>query len=120
MIRLITALAIVFSAAAAGGADDQPQFGGEWKTTMGAVALDQKGKDVKGRIEFFKLPLKGKIEGKELKLGYDEGQTHVYATLGLEPSGNAFKGTFKASSGNQGFWNGWRPDPAASRGKPAD
>jgi predicted esterase len=120
MIRLITAVAILFSAAVAGRADEQPQFGGEWKTTMGAVTLEQKGQEVTGRIEFFKLPLKGKAEGKELKLGYDEGQIHVDATLGLEPSGNAFKGTFKASSGNRGFWNGWRPDPAASRGKPAD
>jgi predicted esterase len=117
---LMTALAILFSATVAGRADEPTQFGGEWKTTMGPVTLEQKGQDVSGRIEFFKLPLKGKVEGKELKLGYDEGQIHVDATLGLEPSGNAFKGTFKASNGNRGFWNGWRPDPAASSGKAAD
>ena len=96
MIRLMTALAILFSAAVAGRADEPPGFGGEWKTTMGPVTLEQKGQDVTGRIEFFRLPLEGKVEGKELKLGYDEGQIHVDATLGLEPSGNAFKGTFKS------------------------
>src|SRR5262249_29423777 len=29
------------------------------------------------------------------------------------------KGTFQASNGNRGIWNGWRPDPAASRGEAA-
>ncbi len=120
MIRWKTAPAILFSAVVAARADELPRFGGAWKTTMGSVTLEQKGQDVTGRIEFFKLELKGKVEGKELKLGYDEGQIHVDATLGLEPSVNAFKGTFKASSGNRGFWNGWRPDPAASSGKAID
>ena len=120
MIHSMAACAILFSVAMAGRADEPSQFGGEWKTTMGPVTLEQKGQDVTGRIEFFKLPLKGKLEGKELKLGYDEGQIHVDATLELEPSGNAFKGTFKASNGNRGFWNGWRPDPAATSGKAAD
>ena len=55
-----------------------------------------------GQIVAFKLPLKGKLEGKTLKVGYDEGQVHVDATLELEPSGNAFKGTFQASNGNRG------------------
>ena len=57
MIRLMIALAILFSSGAAGRADELPQFGGEWKTTMGAVTLEQKDHDVTGRIEFFKLPL---------------------------------------------------------------
>ena len=73
-----------------------------------------------GQIVAFKLPLKGKLDGKKLKVGYDEGQIHVDATLELEPSGNAFKGTFQASNGNRGVWNGWRPDPAAAKGEPAD
>src|SRR4051794_31850484 len=117
MTQLTTALAILFSVAVAGRADEKPQFGGEWKTTMGPVTLEQKGQDVSGRIEFFKLPLEGKVEGKELKLGYDEGRIHVDAMIELESSGNSFKGTFKACNGNRGFWNGWRPDPAATSGK---
>ena len=38
---------------------------------------------------------------KKLTLGYDEGQIHVDATLELEPSGNAFHGTFKTSTGRK-------------------
>src|SRR5262249_54574639 len=29
-------------------------------------------------------------------------------------------GTFQATNGNRGVWNGWRPDPAAAQGEPAD
>jgi predicted esterase len=106
--------------AAAYGAEQTRGFTGEWKTTMGPVKLEQSGNNVTGQIVFFRLPLKGTIKDKTLSVGYDERQTHVDATLELEPSGNEFKGKFKASNGNRGVWNGWRPDPAASQGAPAD
>jgi predicted esterase len=95
-------------------------FSGDWKTTFGPVRFDQMGDAVTGQILAFKLPLKGKIEQGKLAVGYDEGQVHVDATLTLDPAGHAFQGTFSASNGNRGTWNGWRPDPAATKGEPAN
>jgi predicted esterase len=120
MKALIAVLVSVFFGAAACAAEQPRGFTGEWKTTMGPVTLEQTGDSVTGRIVFYKLPLKGMSKDKKLTLGYDEGQIHVDATLELEPSGNAFNGTFKTSTGNQGVWNGWRPDPGASQAAPAD
>jgi predicted esterase len=120
MKPLIAVLVPVFWGAAASGAEEPRGFAGEWKTTMGPVTFEQNGNDVTGRIVFYRLPLKGTIKDKALKVGYDEGRTHVDATLALEASGNAFTGTFQASNGNRGVWNGWRPDTAASRGAAAD
>ena len=58
-------------------------FSGEWKTTFGPIRLKRNGADVNGQIVAFKLPLKGKIDGKKLVVGYDEGNVHVDATLEL-------------------------------------
>ena len=121
MNRLIIGIAVMLASPSAFGADTPVRFAGEWKTTMGPVTLEQKaGDEVTGKIVFYRLALKGKVEGKGLALSYDEGPTHVDANWEFEPSGNAFKGKFKASNGNQGVWNGWRPDPSAAKDKPAD
>jgi hypothetical protein len=117
MIRIIVGLAAMLAAGSTSLADEPARFEGEWKTTLGPVTLEQKGEEVSGRIVFYKLPLKGKVDGKGLALEYDEGAVHVNANWEFEASGNAFKGTFKASNGNQGVWNGWRPDPTAASGK---
>jgi predicted esterase len=120
MTRLIAGLAAILATSSASGADDLDRFAGEWKTTMGPVTLERKGDEVAGKIVFYKLPIKGKVDGKGLALGYDEGPTHVDGTWVLDPSGNAFQGSFRASNGNRGVWNGWRPDPTAAKGEPAD
>ena len=120
MRRLIAGFAAFLATSTALGADGLDRFAGEWKTTMGPVTLERKGDELTGKIVFYKLPLKGKLEGKGLALGYDEGAIHVEGTWELDPSGNAFKGSFRASNGNRGLWNGWRPDPSAARGEPAD
>jgi predicted esterase len=101
-------------------ADLPGSFSGAWKTTFGPVVFEQKGQDVTGQIIAFKLPVKGKLTGKTLTASYDEGQVHVDAMLELDDSGTAFTGTFQASNGNGGVWNGWRPDPAAAQGEPAN
>jgi hypothetical protein len=92
---------------AARGADEPSPFAGDWKTTFRPVCIGQKEDDVTGQIVAFKLLLKGKLDGKKLRVGYDEGQIQVDATLELDPSGNAFCGTFQASNGKRGVWNGW-------------
>jgi predicted esterase len=120
MRRLISCLAALLVVGGTSAGEERDGFSGEWKTMFGPVSLEQKGNDVTGQIVSFKLSLKGVVKGKELKVGYDEGPIHVDATVRLEPSGNAFKGTFQASNGNRGIWNGWRPDPAAPKGEPAE
>lgn len=120
MTRLIAAIAVTLVSSPISGPAEPAQFAGEWKTTMGPVKLEQKGDEISGQIVFYKLALKGKANGKGLNVGYDEGQIHVDATLELEASGNAFKGSFRASNGNRGIWNGWRPDATAATAKPID
>ena len=120
MRLLIAVLSPFLVEAAACGAEHQGGFAGEWKTTMGPVSFEQTGGEVTGKIVFYKLPLECKVKDKTLNVGYDEGQIHVDAKLELEPSGNSFKGTFQASNGNRGVWNGWRPVPGATQAKPAD
>jgi predicted esterase len=117
MTRIIVGIAAILAGGATSRADEPGRFAGEWKTTLGPVTIEQKGEDVSGRIVFYKLPLKGKVDAKGLALEYDEGQIHVNANWEVDPSGNAFNGRFRASNGNQGVWNGWRPDPSAASGK---
>lgn len=117
MRRLLAVFAVV--AVAAGGEESGP-FAGAWKTPFGPLVIEVKGEEASGTVGPNRLPLKGKVDGKELVLGYDEGQVHVDAKLTLEASGHAFRGTFKAANGRQGLWNGWRPDPTAAQGPAAD
>ena len=104
-----------------GSGPEALSFAGDWKTTFGPVHMEQKGNEVTGQIVAFGLPLKGKLEGKALKVGLRRGpgprrRDARARAVGAMPS----KGTFQASNGNRGVWNGWRPDPAASTGSPAD
>ena len=120
MARLIAGIALLIAGSPAFAADGPVQFAGEWKTTMGPVTLEQKDSEVTGKIVFYNLALKGKVEDEGLALSYDEGSIHVDANWEFEPSGHAFQGRFRASNGNRGVWNGWRADPTAAVGKPAD
>ena len=122
MIRVIAGIVALIAGASASGADAPVKLAGDWKTTSGPVVLEQKGDEVTGKIVAFNLPVKGKLEGKTLSLAYVENQANISSTLELDPTGNAFKGTSKASNGNQWEWSGWRSDPAAlaAKAKPAD
>ena len=117
MTRIIVGIAAILAGGSTSGAAEPGRFAGEWKTTLGPVTLEPKGEEVAGKIVFYKLPLKGKVDAKGLALEYDEGTIHVNANWEFDASGNAFKGSFRASDGNQGVWNGWRPDPAAVSGQ---
>src|SRR5262245_21978145 len=120
MRGLIAGLALFVAGAGAARADGPGGFAGEWKTTFGPLVVELKGDEAGGTVGLNRLPLKGKLDGKTLTFGYNEGGVHVDAKLTLEASGHAFRGTFQAGNGRRGAWNGWRPDPAAARGEPAD
>jgi predicted esterase len=117
-MRYFTILAVLLGSPAP--ADEPDRFAGDWKTTLGPVHLDVKGATASGGLVTQGLPLKGTIEGRAMKLGFEEGGVHVDAALELEVSGNAFRGTFVAANGNRGTWNGWRPDPGAGKGTTAN
>ncbi len=101
-------------AAAAGG-----RFQGEWRTTISTVKLEQKGDTVTGSYgPGGRFPLKGTVKDKVLTFEYEEGQAKGEGRFTLDASGNAFTGGFQIKNGQSGYWNGWRPDPAAVKGKP--
>lgn len=120
MTRTVVTLAALLAWPGPAKPDDPARFAGEWKSTFGVVALDQKGDAVTGHFGVGKFPIKGTVKGRELKFEYDEGQAKGDATFILDPSGNAYTGTFQVRGGRRGVWNGWRPDPRASEGKAAD
>ncbi|HEY2156963.1 MAG TPA: hypothetical protein VGH33_15145, partial [Isosphaeraceae bacterium] len=118
-MRTLTSLAALLAWSVAAGADDAPRFAGAWKSTFGAVTLEQQGDAVTGHFGAGKFPIKGTVKGNELKFAYDDGQAKGDAVFTLDASGQAYTGTFQVRGGRRGVWNGWRPDPAASEGKPA-
>lgn len=122
MTRIFAGMVVLMAGVTAVAADETAGFAGEWKTTAGPVTFELKGNEVTGKIEAFKLPVKGKVEakGRKLVVSYVENKIKVEASLELDPKGNAFTGTSKASNGNEWEWNGWRPDPSAAQGKPAN
>jgi predicted esterase len=121
MTRSLAIVTVCLSTTFALGADEPAKVAGEWKSTIGPMTFElMKGGEVKGRIVAYRLDLKGKIDGNVMTIGYDEGPTHIDATLTFEPGNNAFNGSFQASNGNRGVLNGWRPDPLATSAKPAD
>ncbi len=107
-----------------GGGDASAQdgaFNGEWRTTIGNVTLKQAGKEVTGsygNVNQFKI--KGTVDAKVLTYEYDENGSKGDAKWTLDDSGRAFTGGFQARGGNGGVWNGWRPDPEATKGPRAD
>ena len=102
-------------------ADPNGPFGGEWRTSIGTVTLKQAGRAVTGTYgDANQFTLKGVVEGKKLIYEYQEGQATGDANWTLDDSGHAFRGTYKVRGGQSGAWEGWRPDPQASKGKPAN
>lgn len=119
MTRSVAAFAALLILGGPARADEPAPFGGEWKSTFGVVTLEQKGDAVTGSFGARKFPIKGTVKGRVLTFEYDEGNAKGNATFTLDPSGHAYTGTFQIS-GRGGIWNGWRPDPSAASGKPAD
>jgi predicted esterase len=93
-------------------------FAGEWRTTLGVVTFAPQGDAVSATFAGPGLPpVKGRLKGKTLTLEYREGQVRGDATLTLDDSGRSFTGFFQYSGGQRQPWNGWRPDPEATKGQ---
>ena len=84
------------------------------------VKLEQKGDAVTGTYgNNDQFPFKGTAKGNVLTFEFTEGQVKGDGEFTIDDTGNAFTGTFQVRNGRRGDWNGWRPDPKATTGKPA-
>jgi predicted esterase len=112
---------LLVSCAAADAADAGGAFDGKWYTSIGVVALEQRGDDVTGTYgDQGQFNLKGAVAGRKLTFEYREGPSTGDAHWTLDDSGHSFRGGFRVRGGRAGQWNGWRPDPRASDGERAD
>ena len=99
--------------------DEKNPFQGEWRTTISVVKLQQKGEDVTGTYGTNgQFPLKGTVKDNVLTFEYSEGQAKGDGQFTLADR-QRFTGSFQIRNGRRGDWNGWRPDPKATAGKPA-
>src|SRR5262249_34238396 len=64
--------------------------------------------------------LKGTVTGKKLTFEYQEGQASGDAHWTIDESGHSFRGEYRVRGGRAGSWQGWRAEPEASKGKPAN
>src|SRR5439155_234574 len=60
-------------------------------------------------------PLKGAAKGKTADLSYHDGAMRGDATLKLDDSGRSFTGWLQIGQRPRIPWNGWRPDPGATK-----
>jgi predicted esterase len=120
MATLRCSLFLAFFAFPAAADDKGGPFQGEWRTTIGVVNLTQTGDEVTGTYgNAGQFPLKGTVKGKELTFEYQEGAAKGDGRFTLDGSGRAFTGGFQIRGGRGGRWDGWRPDPEATKGDPA-
>jgi predicted esterase len=96
-------------------------FAGAWRTTLGDVEFRLEGDKLVGNVKAFgDTPFTGRVDGKALKLAYQDGMIQGEATLTLADSGRSFSGRYAIRNRGGGSWNGWKPDPEAPKAEPGD
>ena len=114
-------LVLLMMAAPARAATPEANFDGEWRTSFGIVTLHQNANAVTGAYgNANQFTLKGTVQAKRLTFEYQEGQASGNGQWTLDDSGHAFHGEYKLHTGQGGAWEGWRPDPQATKGKPVN
>jgi predicted esterase len=112
---------LLMMAAPTRAANPEPAFDGEWRTSFGVVTLKQTANAVTGAYgNANQFTLKGTVQAKKLTFEYQEGQAAGNGQWTLDDSGHAFHGEYKLNTGQAGAWEGWRPDPQSTKGKPAN
>src|SRR5438876_4433723 len=108
-------LSLLVLACASARADD-PQLPGEWRTSLSIVTFKPEGDGLVATFANPRIPtVKGTVKGKTATLAGQEGNTQGNASLTLDDSGRAFTGWFQFGGGPRNPWNGWRPDPEATK-----
>lgn len=91
---------------------------GEWRTTFGVVTLKQSGNSISGTYgDAGQFTLNGKIAGRKITFDYQEGDARGDGHWTFDDAGTSFHGDFKLRNGGGGSWEGWRPDPLATKSK---
>src|SRR5262245_59709636 len=87
------------------GAEGDPSFDGEWRTSVGSVTLKQVGNAVTGTYgNAGQFTLQGTVQGKKFTFEYQEGRAKGEAHWTLDDSGHAFRGGFRLRNGQAGEW----------------
>jgi predicted esterase len=101
---------------------DEPTLQGEWRTSLGIVTFKPQGDTLVATFANSRTPpVKGSMKGKTATLTFREGDKRGDASVTLDDSGRSFKGWYQYGEGQRNFprqfWNGWRPDPDATKGE---
>jgi predicted esterase len=112
---VVSACGCMLALGVAWAADEPaPSFQGDWRSSLGVVHLDQKGETVTGTCgPGDRFLIKGTAKGKLLELEFEGRNGKGDGRFTLDDAGFAFTGGFRFRGGQQGPWNGWRPDPKA-------
>ena len=94
----------------------EPTLQGEWRTSLGIVTFKPEGDRLVATFAHPEIPpVKGSVMGKTATLKSEDKQRPGEAKLTLDDSGRAFEGTFQFGNRRPNPWNGWRPDPDATK-----
>jgi predicted esterase len=119
MRRVILIMGLVVLAGVSARAEDST-LQGEWRTSLGTVTFKPEGDVLVATFAIPGIPpVKGAVKGKTATLTYQEGQKRGDAMVTLDDSGRSFSGWFQFGGGPRNPWNGWRPDPEATKGATA-
>ena len=96
---------------------DEPAFQGEWlQTSLGVVTFKLDGGALVATFAHPQFsPVKCSVRKKTAAVPNEEGPKPGEVKLTLNDSGRSFSGLYQLANGRRILWQGWRPDPDATR-----
>ena len=95
---------------------DEPTLQGEWRTSLGVVTFKPEGDAIVATFADPQIPpVKVTLTKKTATPRNEDGPKPGATTLTLDDSGRSFSGPFQFANGQRTIWNGWRPDPEATK-----
>jgi len=117
-MRFLLFLPALLLLAGTAPAEDEGRWSGEWVTDRGRMVLEQKGDEVSGEYGEGGT-IDGTVKGSKLTFSWARGRGSGDGTFELAESGGFFEGKWRTRGGG-GSWRGWKKDPEATEGEPAD
>lgn len=100
-------------------AGGESPWAGEWVTDKGRLRLTVDGGKVHGEFGNGGT-FDGRVRGGKISFEGTEGRAPLNGTFKLDGGALTFAGEYSYSSGGGGKWRGWKQDPEATEGKPAN
>jgi predicted esterase len=95
---------------------DEPALQGEWRTSLGIATFKPDGDALVATFASPQLaPVKCSVKTKAAAPQNEEAPKPGEAKLTLDESGRSFSGSCRLANGRQLPWQGWRPDPDATK-----